>query len=71
MNQPIELQKGTPAHKAYEKGKESAKLGIPPLQANPYVTRPCMHLSNWFMKGYNEQLNQPTTGQNNENNSKS
>jgi hypothetical protein len=46
-------QKGTKAHKAYEKGKEAAILNLG-KNANPYVIGSVISLSNWWIKWYND-----------------
>ena len=48
-------QKGTKAHKAYEKGKEAALLNLV-KHANPYVISSVIALSNWWLKGYDDGL---------------
>ena len=49
-------QKGTKAHKAYEKGKESAMSSNPNTRHNPYILGSVIALSNWWQKGYSDGL---------------
>lgn len=44
---------GTKAGSAYQQGKYAATNGLT-IKDNPYILGRMIHLSNWWIKGYNE-----------------